>query len=68
MANKQRPTTVIGWASEHWFLTGVFIVPALIALPVGIIRAVRGPSAAELDAKRREAEADLRLAQGRVGL
>jgi hypothetical protein len=53
---------VIGWAAEHWIITGVFIVPALIALPVGIINALRGPSAAELEAKRRNDIANAQIA------
>jgi hypothetical protein len=31
------------WATEHWFIAGFFLLPAVIALPVGIIRALNPP-------------------------
>ena len=30
------------WASDHWFISGFILFPAVIALPVAIVRAVRG--------------------------
>ncbi len=38
---KKNPGGFWPWATEHWFITGFFILPALIYLPVSLVQALR---------------------------
>lgn len=40
---KRNPSGFWSWASEHWIISGFILFPALLAIPVGIARAIARP-------------------------